>query len=156
MTSELKMTQEEWIDQYLSDIEKNYHYTEEEIKLIKAVRTSNFSNHDKMTFGLLLMNYGTEQLRVRNLEDRLQLSYKGEGVEDYLNKIVQFNPKLRYVSLEAGESGRDEKDDCSCSFNVPIEYDENMEKYFQNAKEVEDKLKQVLRIVLVDAKKMRI
>lgn len=156
MTDKLKMTQEEWVDQYLSQFEKNSFYTEEEIKLINAVRTSNFSNHEKMTFGLLLMNYGTEQLRVQGLQKRLQLSYKGEGIEDYLNKIIRFNPKLGYVSLDAGESGRDEKDDSSCYFQIPIEYTENVDEYFQNAKEVEDRLKQVLRIVLVDAKKMRI
>ena len=86
----------------------------------------------------------------------MQLSYKGEGIENYLNKIVQFNPKLGYVSLEAGESGRDEQNECSCSFNIPIDYNENMDEYFKSAKEVEDRLKKVLRIVLTDAKKMRI
>ncbi len=102
------------------------------------------------------MNHTLEQLRVRNLQDRLQLSYKGEGIESYLNKIVRFNPKLSYVSLDAGESGRDEKDDCSCDFQIPIKYNENVEEHFKAAKEVEDRLKQILRIVLTDAKKMRI
>ena len=150
------MNDKEYTDWFLNSAKENYHYTQDEVALIDAIQKSDIANHEKMTFGLLLMNYGAEQLRVRNLEDRLQLSYRGEGIESYLNKIVQFNPKLGYVSLDAGESGRDEKDDCSCSFNIPIDYNENIDEYFKSAKEVEDRLKKVLRIILVDAKKMRI
>jgi len=150
------MNDKEYTDWFLNSAKENYHYTQDEVALIDAIQKSDIANHEKMTFGLLLMNYGAEQLRVRNLEDRLQLSYRGEGIESYLNKIIRFNPKLGYVSLDAGESGRDEKDDCSCSFNIPIDYNENIDEYFKSAKEVEDRLKKVLRIILVDAKKMRI
>lgn len=148
--------EQEHIDWWFNSAKENYSYTKDEVALIDAIQKSDIANHEKMTFGLMLMNYGTEQLRVRNLEDRLQLSYKGEGIESYLNKIVRFNPKLSYVSIDAGESGRDERDDYSCSFNIPIKYNENVEEHFKAAKDVEDRLKQVLRIVLVDAKKMRI
>lgn len=150
------MNDKEYTDWFLNSAKENYHYTKDEVALIDAIQKSDIANHEKMTFGLMLMNYSIEQSRVRSLEDRLQLSYKGEGIESYLNKIVQFNPKLGYVSLDAGESGRDEKDDYSCYFKIPVEYNENMDEYFKTAKEVEDKLKQVLRIILVDAKKMMI
>jgi hypothetical protein len=149
--------EQDHIDWFLNSAKENYFYTKDEVALIDAIQKSaDIANHEKMTFGLMLINYGIEQLRVRNLEDRLQLSYKGEGIESYLNKIVQFNPKLGYVSLDAGISGRDEKDDYSCYFKIPIQYSEDIDEYFKSAKEVEDKLKQVLRIILVDAKKMRI
>ena len=148
--------EQEHIDWWLNSAKENYSYTKDEIELIDAIQKSEIPNRQKISFASLLMNYGTEQLRVQGLQKRLQLSYKGEGIESYLNKIVQFNPKLGYVSLDAGESGRDERDDYSCYFKIPIQYSEDVDEYFKNAKEVEDRLKQVLRIVLVDAKKMRI
>ena len=148
--------EQEHIDWWFNSAKENYSYTEDEVALIDAIQKSEISNRQKITFASLLMNHTLEQLRVRNLQDRLQLSYKGEGIESYLNKIVRFNPKLSYVSLDAGESGRDEKDDCSCDFQIPIKYNENVEEHFKAAKEVEDRLKQILRIVLTDAKKMRI
>ena len=150
------MNDKEYTDWFLNSAKENYHHTKDEVALIDAVQKSDIPSNEKMTFGLLLMNYGTEQLRVRGLEDRLQLSYKGEGIESYLNKIIGFNPKLGYVYLDAGESGRDEKNECSCYFSIPIKYNENVDEYFKAAKEVQDRLKRVLRIVLTDAKKMRI
>ena len=150
------MNDKKYTDWFLNSAKENFHYTKDEVALIDAIQKSDIANHEKMTFGLMLMNYGTEQLRVRNLQDRLQLSYKGEGLESFLNKIVEFNPKLGYMAINAGESRMDEKDDYSCYFQIPVKYNENMDEFFKNAKEIEDKLKQVLRIVLADAKKMRI
>lgn len=148
--------EQEHIDWWFNSAKENYSYTKDEVELIDAIQKSDIANHEKMTFGLMLMNYGTEQLRVQGLQKRLQLSYKGEGIESYLNKIIKFNPKLGYVSLDAGESGRDEQNEGSCYFSIPVKYNKDVDEFFKNAKEVEDRLKRVLRIVLVDAKKMRI
>lgn len=148
--------EEEYVDWFLGQAESDYNYTADELKLIKSVRASDISYHEKMTFGLLLMNYGTEKLRVRNLQERLSLSYHGKGIEEYLNEIVNFSPLLGMVYVESGESGLDEKNDYSCSFSIPVPYNENVDIYCESAKKIENKIKHVLRIILVDADKMRI
>ena len=153
----MNIKEDEYADWFLQRAEDHYEYTQDEKDVIHAIRTSkDIYSDQKIYFGVMLMDYGTEKIRVQNLQKRLALSYQGKDIEEYLDNIVRFNPKLGYVSVEAGESRRDENNDYSCHFTLPVEYDEDTESYFKSAKEIRDKLKQVLRIILVDAKKMRL
>lgn len=100
----------------------------------------------------LLMEYGTEQLCVRNLQERLKNVYcSDENIEVYINKIVSFNPKLGYVSIEASH-GRDMENDYSLDIHLPVKSDADIDKYFENARLVEERAKEVLRMILMESK----
>lgn len=94
--------------------------------------------------------------RVKNLQERLELSYKCKDLEKYLDEVVTFNPKFGVINVNAGESHRDEKDDSSCCFSIPVKYSENVDEYFELVSKIKDQIKRVLRILLIDAKKMRL
>lgn len=128
--------------------DENSSYIEEEKDLIRTICNSDIDPRKKFDFLHLLKNYIREQIRVENLEKRLKLSYTPKTFEDYINKIVCWNPKLGYIGIQAGETGRDEKNDYSLHFTIEVKE--------EDAEAMEDRVKRVMNIILIDAKKMRI
>lgn len=148
------MSHEKWLDQGFKQMEESDRFCDYEKEVIAAVRTSNFSVSTKSHFYTLLMDYGTEKIHSRNLANRLEKSYHDADVERLVDKVVWFNPKLGYVSIEGGFEGLDERNNYNCYLSIPVAYDSDVDKYFENAKPIMDKAKQVVRLLITDAKKM--
>lgn len=139
---------EEYARWFLQKYLDSYYYVEEEKGLIKAILESNIESNHKLEFHRLLMNYSTEQIRVDNLQKRLQLQYNGTGLESYLKKVVSWSPKLGTIEIQAGESGQDEENDGSLYFSLKVKE--------EDALALEERIRRVINIILEDAKKMRI
>jgi hypothetical protein len=133
-------------------------YSEDDRKLIEAVKNSNMPGSDKCKFSCMLMDYGTEKLHTKNLEKRLALSYsEDKNIEKFIDDIVWYSPKFGCVEIMAGESRTDETGNGTCHISIPTKtYFGAGEELRKEVDAIIDNVKRVLRIILVDAKKMRL
>lgn len=135
---------------YLEDSKyNNYH------SLIYMVLNSD-SKSAKYNLITLLMELGTSQIEVENLQKRLENLYcQDKSLENYINDIVQFNPKLNSIDITTA-SRQDIKDDFSLYLQVDkAKYSDNMDEYFADAKEKMKKIKDYLRIILTESKNLK-
>lgn len=136
----------ERLDYYLNN--SNY---DSYIHLIKSVKEGD-DLKAKYNLYLLLMSLQTERLHSENLEKRLSNIYcDDKNIEEYLNKIIDFNPKLGYVSIQASH-GMDMKNDHSLYLTLKVESNSDINIYFDNAHQIIKKAKEVLRIILMESK----
>ncbi len=134
------------LSEYLKDDKySDYH------SLIKFVVNETSDMKVKSNLLCLLLNYRTEERVIKNLTEQLCTLYKSDTLEKYLDQAVKFNPKLGYVYIESS-SGKDMKNDHSLYISLPVKHDDNMEAYFNNAKVIMDKVKEVLTMILLESK----
>lgn len=124
-------------------------------KLIDMVLNSD-SKSVKYNLITLLMELGTNELEIENLQNRLKNIYcQDKSLEDYINDIVQFNPKLNSIDITTA-SRRDIKDNNSLYLQVDkAKYSNNVDEYFTDAKEKMEKIKDYLRIILTESKNLK-
>ena len=112
--------------------------------LIEAILKDDVPISAKYNLWSLIMNHGTEKLCVENLSNQLFNFYSSDkNIEAYLNKIVNFNPKLGSISIES-KSRQDMKLDYSLSIDLPVKID--------NAAHIMKRVKEVLTMILIESR----
>lgn len=121
-------------------------------KLIEATLQDNVSMGAKYNLWTLFMNFGTAKLTASQLSERLCEVYKSDkNIEEYINKIVSYNPKLNYISIQAS-SRMDMKDDHNLDIHVSVNSGSSLEEQFENADRITTKIKEVLTMILFESK----
>lgn len=119
--------------------------------LIKYILNSNEELQTELY--LLFDELSFKCLENKNLQERLEKIYD-EPLDDLLSEVIKFNPKLNYVSLTSF-SGFDEKDEHQIHLDIPVKYDEDINKHFDNADIIINKLKRIIKILLIDYKRTK-
>ena len=143
-----------WINEALSKMlesEKKSSYKE----LIQAMIDSP-SYSGKYGLYILFMESGTNEIEIENLKNRLEHIYcEDKTLDEYIDSIVMFNPKFNSVELTTS-SRQDMRNDYSCSISVDNpEHNKDMDVWFKNVHASEKKLKEYLKVILTEAKKIR-
>jgi hypothetical protein len=106
----------------------------------------------KCDLNILLMNFYSSRIIEENLRKAITQFYCADkDIDSYLNKIVSYNPKFGTISITASH-GSDMEHENSLCIEVPIRFHEDVEKQFQEVSKVEKKIKEVIKMILVESK----
>lgn len=120
--------------------------------LIEAVIKDDANTSAKYNLWTLIMNHGTEKLSMENMSTRLANLYCADkNINEYLDSIIFFNPKLNYVEI-SGKSGKDSKDEYSLYLTFPVQYDSDVKKHFENADKVINRIKEIMQMILLESR----
>jgi len=125
---------------------------EESWALIRSVIQNDNDINAKYDLLCLLMNGNTMELIIDNLQRQLCHIYLSDkNIEAYLDKAVQFNPLLGYVSIEA-RSRRDMKNESSLCIGIPVTRKSDIDKQCEEAERIMTTVKEVLTMMLVESR----
>lgn len=138
------MKDPEYINERLSDHLKDQEIKRNYNKLINFVIASEDIGA-KYNLLCLLMNHGTNSLCIENFSKQIRSIYcSDKNIESYLNNIIQWNPKLGYVSFEASTRSNI-NGDSSLYITIPVNDVDEAEREMK-------RIKEVLTMILMESK----
>lgn len=140
----------EWFNQQLTywlNEEESYAYRD----LIQAaIESSDVKTKSELI--VLLMDHRTEKLTTKLLREAITKFYCSDvSLDEYLKKIVSYNPKFGTISISASH-GLNMEHDYNLDITVPVAHKADLDEQFEEVNRVEKKIKEVLKMILVETK----
>ena len=115
------------LDELLND--KKY---SDKLDLILSIKNGNNVKAKYQLFTLLSESH-IDSITIENLRKKIKYIFCSDSsIEDYLNKIVYFNPILSYISISTS-SGKDMDDEYTLDIKIPVPFDNNTDIYIKTA-----------------------